>query len=93
MPGTRGLSPADDAGRRADGADDEAAASIDWAASNGVAFDHGKTEAAIFRRRKTPPRQRRRLAPTLSHSTRRGRCGSGCGWTPNSLSGTITPSG
>jgi len=31
-----------------------AAASIDWAASNGVAFDHGKTEAAIFRRKKTP---------------------------------------
>jgi len=30
------------------------AASIDWAAGNGVAFDHGKTEAAIFRRRKTP---------------------------------------
>ena len=32
-----------------------AAASIDWAASNGVAFGHGKTEAAIFRRKKTPP--------------------------------------
>ena len=25
------------------------------AASNGVAFDHGKTESAIFRRRKSPP--------------------------------------
>ena len=33
----------------------EAAASIDWAANNGVAFDHGKTEAAIFRRKKTTP--------------------------------------
>ena len=29
-----------------------ARASIDWAAQNGVAFDHGKTEAAIFQRRK-----------------------------------------
>jgi len=44
----------------ADGANDEAvsatlaeaaAASIDRAARNGVAFDHGKTEAAIFRRK------------------------------------------
>jgi len=32
-----------------------AAASIDWAARNGVAFDHRKTEAAIFRRKKTTP--------------------------------------
>lgn len=32
-----------------------AAAFIDWAASNGVAFDHEKTEAAVFLRRKTPP--------------------------------------
>ena len=29
-----------------------AAASIDWAAQNGAAFDHGKTEAALFSRRK-----------------------------------------
>lgn len=32
-----------------------AAASIDWATNNGVEFDKGKTEAAIFRRRKTAP--------------------------------------
>jgi len=32
-----------------------AAASIDWAARNGVAFAHRKTEAAIFRRKKTTP--------------------------------------
>jgi len=47
-----------------DGADDEAmaaklseaaAASIDCAANNGVPFDQGKTEAAIFRPRKTAP--------------------------------------
>jgi len=32
-----------------------AAASIDWAARIGVAFDHRKTKAAIFRRKKTTP--------------------------------------
>jgi hypothetical protein len=32
-----------------------AAASLDWAKDNGVAFDHGKTEAALFRRKKTAP--------------------------------------
>ena len=32
-----------------------ATASIDWAARNGVAFGHRKTEAAIFRRKKTTP--------------------------------------
>jgi len=48
----------------AEGTDDEAAAaklseaaaaSHDWAASNGMAFDHGKSEAALFRERKTTP--------------------------------------
>jgi len=29
-----------------------AAAAMKWAAGNGVAFDHGKTEAALFWRRK-----------------------------------------
>jgi len=64
LPGIRGLSFADDIGWWADEADDEAvaaklseaaAASADRAASNGVAPSHGKTEAAIFRRKKTPP--------------------------------------
>jgi len=32
-----------------------AAVSIHWAASNGVAFDHGKTEVAIFHRKKATP--------------------------------------
>jgi len=54
VPGVRGLSFVDDIGWWADGKDDDAvtaklskaaAASIDWAASNGVAFDHGKTVA------------------------------------------------
>ena len=53
----------DDIGWWVDGADDEAvsaklsqaaATSIDWEMSNGVAFVHGRTEAAIFRRKKTP---------------------------------------
>jgi len=54
----------DDIGWWADGEDDKAvtaklseaaAASIGWAANNGVTFDHGRTETAIFRRKKTPP--------------------------------------
>ena len=64
VPGIRGLSFVDDIGWWVEGADDEAvaaklseaaAASIDWAARNGVAFDHGRAEAAIFRRKKTTP--------------------------------------
>jgi len=47
----------DDIGWWADGRDEKAvadklsaavAASIEWAAGNDVAFDHGKTEAALF---------------------------------------------
>jgi len=33
---------------------DEAQRQLAWAANNGVAFDHGKIEAALFRRKKTP---------------------------------------
>ena len=64
MPEIRGLSFVDDIEWWADGVGDEAvaaklsaaaAASIDWAAGNGVTFDHGKTEAEIFRRRKKTP--------------------------------------
>jgi len=32
-----------------------AEASLTWAANNGIAFDHGKTEAALFRRKQSPP--------------------------------------
>ena len=32
-----------------------AAASIEWVTGNGVAFDHGKIEAALFQRRKKVP--------------------------------------
>ena len=32
-----------------------AAASLTWAANNGIAFDHDKTEAALFRRKQSPP--------------------------------------
>jgi len=57
VPGITGLSFVDDIGWWADGKDDEvvtaklseaATASMVWAAQNGVEFDHGKTEAAIF---------------------------------------------
>ena len=59
VPGVTGLSFVDDISWWAEGADDRevaakltaaAAASIEWAAGNGVAFDHGKTEAAFFRK-------------------------------------------
>jgi len=36
-----------------------ATVSIYWAVNNGVAFDQGKTEAAIFRKKVTPPPRRR----------------------------------
>jgi hypothetical protein len=64
VPGTKGLSFADDIGWWVKGDDEEdvaaklavaAAASLDWATDNGVALDHGKTEAALFRRKKTAP--------------------------------------
>ncbi|HUC21058.1 MAG TPA: hypothetical protein VMR98_06250, partial [Candidatus Polarisedimenticolaceae bacterium] len=32
-----------------------AEASLTWAANNGIAFDHGKTEAALFGRKQSPP--------------------------------------
>jgi hypothetical protein len=32
-----------------------AAASCEWAANNGVVFDHGKTEAALFHKKRTVP--------------------------------------
>ena len=59
--GFSGLSFVDDIRWWADGKDDEvgaaklseaATASMVWAAQNGVAFDHGKTEAAIFWRKR-----------------------------------------
>jgi len=64
VPGIRGLSFVEGISWWADGKDDKsvaemlsaaARASIEWAAGNGVVFDHGKTEAALFhRKRKTP---------------------------------------
>jgi len=62
--GVSGLSFVNDIGWWAEGKDEEAVAaklseaataSIDWAAQNGGAFDHGKTEAAIFCRKKSAP--------------------------------------
>jgi len=64
VPGVHGLSFMDDIGWWADRSDEmavaekpsvAAAAAIEWAAGNGVAFHQGKTEAALFRRKtKTP---------------------------------------
>jgi hypothetical protein len=57
VPGIKGLSFTDDIAWWAKGKDEEevaaklaevAAASLDWSRDNGVAFDHGKTEAALF---------------------------------------------
>jgi hypothetical protein len=64
VPGIKGLSFADDIAWRVKGKDQEevaaklaeaAAASPDWAEDNGVAFDHGKTEAALFRKTGAAP--------------------------------------
>jgi len=65
VPGIQGLSFVDDIGWWAAGADDEGVATklsaavavaIEWAAGNRVAFDHGKTEAALFRKKKQTPK-------------------------------------
>jgi len=61
VPGVYGLSVVDDIGWWAAGTDDEvvaamlsaaAAVALEWAAGNGVTFDHSKTEAALFQRKK-----------------------------------------
>jgi len=62
VPGIWGLSFVDDISWWADGAHSSAvaaklsaaaAASIDWAAANGVAFDYDKMEAALFHKKRT----------------------------------------
>jgi hypothetical protein len=62
--GIKGLSIVDDIAWWAEGKDDQAVAvklsetapaSLEWAAYNGVAFHHGKTEAAMFHRRRSAP--------------------------------------
>jgi len=62
VPGIRGLFFVDDISWWAEGKDDEevaaklseaAAAAIEWAAGNGVAFDPGKTEAALFHKKRS----------------------------------------
>jgi hypothetical protein len=64
VPGIKGLSFADDIAWWARGKNEEevatklaeaAAVSLDWAKDNGVAFDHGKTEAALFRKSRAVP--------------------------------------
>ena len=64
VPGVRGLSFVDDVSWWADGKDGEevatklseaAAAATEWAARSAVAFDPGKTEAALFHRKRSLP--------------------------------------
>jgi len=64
-PGVRALSFVGDVAWWAGGKTEEevahslekaAAAALMWAANNGIAFDQGKTEAALFRRKQSPPR-------------------------------------
>jgi len=61
VPGVRALSFVNDISRYAEGTDNSevpanlmkaVAAAIKCTSSNGVSFDHGKTEAALFQRRK-----------------------------------------
>ena len=66
---------------------------IHWAANNGVAFDHGKTEAAIFRRRKTPPAAVVKASTNTTPFNKEAMRWLGVGWTPSSRSRTITLSG
>jgi len=65
VPGIQGLSFVDDISWWVDGADSTAvaaklsaaaAAAIGWAAENGVAFNSGKTEAALFHKKRSAPR-------------------------------------
>ena len=74
VPGVSGLSFVDDIGWWAAGKDEEevaarlsaaAGASMDWAAQNGVTFDQGKTEAAIFWRSKAVPTAMVKVGATL----------------------------
>jgi hypothetical protein len=64
VPGITGLSFVDDIAWWAEGKDDQAiavklseaaAASLKWVVDNGVAFDHGKTEAALSHRKRSTP--------------------------------------
>jgi hypothetical protein len=64
VPGIRGLSFADDIAWWAEGKGEQemadrlaeaAEAAIGWAGNNGIAFDQGKTEAALFGGRGPPP--------------------------------------
>ena len=64
VPGIHGLSFVDDIGWWASGKDDDKVAAklsaaakvaVEWVEGNGVAFDHDKTEAALFHREMTAP--------------------------------------
>jgi len=67
-PGVKALSFVDDVAWWAGGKTEKevarsleraAEALLTWATNNGIAFDHGKTEAALFRRKQSPPPRRR----------------------------------
>jgi hypothetical protein len=92
--GVSGLSFADDIAWWVEGGEQEVADSlaaaakiaIAWAEANGIAFDQGKTEAALFRR-KGPRRHRRQPSKSetrMSPSTEKRPAGWVCGWTASS---------
>jgi len=65
VPGVQGLSFVDDISWWAEGKNDEevaaklsgaAAAAAAWADRNGVTFDQGKTEVALFHKKRTAPK-------------------------------------
>jgi hypothetical protein len=45
-----------------------AAVSLKWAANNGIAFDHGKTKAALFYKKRTVPTAKIEVGDTLARS-------------------------
>jgi hypothetical protein len=102
VPGIKGLSFADDIAWWTKGKDDEevaaklaeaAAASLEWAKNNGVAFDHGKTEAILFWKSRTAPTATIRMGPNACHSTPKQHVGWAYGWTLSSRSKNTMQSG
>jgi len=80
VPGIQGLSFVDDISWWADGTDSTAvaaklsvaaAASIEYAAKNGVEFDYGKTEAVLFYKKWSAPRATVAVSTNNSRSIRR----------------------
>jgi hypothetical protein len=92
VPGVKGLSFTDDIAWWAEGKNEEevavqleeaAAASLDWAKDNGVAFDHGKTEQVCSGNAELLQQPPSRWARVSSPSTPKRHAGWVSGWTPS----------